>query len=119
MHPEVLNDVVERFKHADFTALDNSTLQQVLRPQLCQDAIHISQSAFKYLNEFLSATFSIGIEFLLPLSCVGFTANSAHDPLADISCQVQYQIADAVRSGIGTPPQVLVGNCLDAPPNPG
>src|SRR5262249_53452164 len=115
--PEMRNTVEDRRQSSDIKALDAPGLQKLTgclstqhRPCL---GYHRLQSAHQFVFRDRPPFGKLG----RTMAPIGSTTQAGHDPLPQIAAQVQDQVADAIETRLGAPPQLLVTQLTKAVPD--
>src|SRR5262249_40776528 len=78
-----------------------------------QYTIRLRDGPAKLVQKFSSIHSAARVELTVPLTNIRHSTESADNPLSDIALEMEDQIADAVRFGVGLPPDVLERQSFD------
>ena len=115
VHAEMLDDVIDGFEDGDLITLNLAACRKVVGFDLTEHLSRRLQYRPKPVQQLRFWQHPAFVEFLLAAPLERTLADAADDPLGDVAAQVQNEIANAVRSLVRSPPEISIGEPLQAP----
>jgi len=115
---EMLGDVRDGTEPGHAKALDLELLSQLARRGCRQNPPGLRHGRFNLLNQGAAGDGAEFLEFSVAVPEVRLIPEAGNDPLPDVTRQMHHQVTNAVRTPMGTPPDLVLGKSLEASDDP-
>src|ERR1041384_6560645 len=112
VHAEVLDGVIDGLERGHAAALHRPPVVEPRRIGPRYHRVLLEHRLGENGQQLVAREGLPPAELARAVATIRRAAHAAHDPLPDVSRQVEHQVADAVRGVIGPPPEVRLGEAL-------